>query len=137
MTAKDYLKDIRTQEFRLRSIEEAILVLEAKATKVTTTWRDMPGGGQSDGISGIIVKMVETQQKYIEQWDKLIDDRNEAMTMLTKLSKSGYYNVLWLYYIRCKSWVHVSEEMHISESYAYTLHGQALSELQKIMEENK
>ena len=136
MTAKDYLKDIRTQEFRLRSIEEAILVLETKATKVTSTWSDMPGGGVNDGIAGIVLKLVETRQKYIAQWDRLIDDRNEAMKMLAKLKKNYHYDVLWLYYIRCKNWIEVSEAMHISESYAFMLHGQALAELQLIMQDS-
>lgn len=137
MTAKEYLKDIRTQEFRLRSLEEAIVVLEAKAQKVTQSWSDMPmQQGASDGTAGIIVKMVDAKSQYIADWDKLIDDRRAAEEILKLMDNTTHAGLLWLYYIRCKGWCDVSKEMGFSESYIYTMHGIALNEFQELMEDS-
>ena len=136
MTAKEYLKEIRTQEFRLRSLEEAIVVLEAKAQKVTQSWSDMPmQQGASDGIAGIIVKMVDTKRQYIADWDKLIDDRRAAEEILKLMENTTHAGLLWLYYIRCKDWTVVAEEMGFAERHIYRMHGNALQEFQTLMDD--
>lgn len=137
MQAKDFLKDLRTQDYRLRSIEEAILVLESKATKVTSAWKDIQvTGGVNDGIAGIVVKLIETQQKYIREWDRLIDDRNAAERLIAKMENKNHATLLWLYYVRMKNWEQVAEIMSFSISYVFTMHGVALAEFQRIVDES-
>lgn len=136
MTAKEYLKEIRTQEFRLRNLEEAIVVLEAKSQKVTQSWSDMPmQQGASDGVAGILVKMVDAKNKYVADWDRLIDDRRGAEDILRRMNNSTHSELLWLYYIRCKGWKDVALVMGFSESHVFTMHGNALQEFQELMED--
>lgn len=136
MKPKDFLKELRTQEFRLRSLEEAIMVLEAKATKVTSSWSDTPSsGGVKQGMAEIVDKLIDTKKRYIVEWDKLIDNRTIAENCLWKMENTTHSTLLWLYYVRVKSWQQVAEEMSFSESYVFTMHGLALEEYSKIMEQ--
>jgi hypothetical protein len=136
MAGKEYLKSIREQEFKLRTLEDAILNLETKSTKVTSSWKDSPvQGGVNEGMAGIVVKLIETQQKYIKAWDKLIDDRNEAYDMICSMDNTTNATVLWLYYIRCYTWEQVAVSMSYSISYIFTLHGLALAEFKRVYED--
>ena len=137
MTAKDYLRKIRGMEFKLRSLDEAILVLDSKRTKITSSWSDMPtASGVSDRVADLTVKLIEMKHRYIKEWDELIDARNEADKILARMDDILHANVLWLYYIRCKTWEQVAVEMSFSESYIFTLHGLALNEFEALMEDS-
>ena len=137
MTAKDYLRKIRGMEFKLRSLDEAILVLDSKRTKITSSWSDMPtASGVNDRVADLTVKLIEMKHKYIKEWDELIDARNEADKILARMDEFLHANVLWLYYIRCKTWEQVAAEMSFSESYIFTMHGLALNEFEALMEDS-
>lgn len=137
MTAKDYMRKIRGMEFKLRGLEEAIIVLDSKRKKITSSWSDIPtASGVSDRAADLTVKLIETQHKYIREWDELIDARNEAEKILARMDDDTHANVLWSYYIRCKTWEQVAVEMGFSESYTYTMHGLALNEFERLMQES-
>ena len=137
MTAKDYLRKIRGMEFKLRSLDENILILDSKRTKITSSWSDMPtASGVNDRVADLTVKLIEMKHRYIKEWDELIDARNEADKILARMDDFLHANVLWLYYIRCKTWEQVAAEMSFSESYIFTMHGLALNEFEALMEDS-
>ena len=136
MTAKEWLKDIRSQEFLLRSLEDEILVLEAKATKITQSWSDMPTAAASGGSDGLIIKLIEAKSQYGTDLDKLIDDRDKAYQIIKRMTDKRQAGLLWRYYICGKSWTQVAEEMGYSDKHVFKIHGWALQEFEKAMKED-
>ena len=135
MTAKEYLRQIRSIEMMLRSLEEEIMTLETRACKVTSSWQSDPVQTTSsgDGMTNVVIKIIEKKKDYENMWDKLINKRTECENLLRKLDNPLHYTILFEYYIKGKNWEQVSESIHFSTSYVKSQHGWALLEFEKLM----
>ena len=137
MTAKEYLRQLKT----LDNIINAKLLekerMRALATKVTSSLGERVQSGGSGGFESILIKICELE-KFIEaDIDKLVDLRDEASGLIDKLNNSNHKAVLSMYYVSNATFEQIAEYMNYSVAGIFKVHGYALREFDIIFQKDK
>lgn len=77
--------------------------------------------------------IVDMQVEIRREVCNLVHLKNEARNKINQLSDSRYVGILTDYYINCKTWEQVAEDMNLDLRWVYRLHGRALQILEKIL----
>lgn len=137
--AKIFLKNIRNETLELRELQERHAWLwgeilpkgmQLKDIQVQTSIEnDKLGDNRAEAID--LEKMIE------EKMHRLVERHMQAEVYINKLKDSRQRLVLELYYLSIdrKTWMDVAKKMGYSVSVIYDIHGDALVELDRIMEE--
>ncbi|MGN1367384.1 MAG: hypothetical protein ACI4WX_00820 [Aristaeellaceae bacterium] len=141
MRAKAYLKQLRMYDRIITArISKKQRMMES-ATKVTPTMRTdgaKPGGGNQDKIGSLSCDMADLERTIDFYVDKLADLRTDVMLLLARMKHERQREVLYYRYMQYLSWGEIAEKMgYKSIRGAMKVHGQALSEFEKVMEEVK
>lgn len=128
---KEYLKQYKYIDNRInRKIEEYSLWY-SRATKVTTTYSDMPKAdtGQ-DKIQASVEQMVLLSDEINKDVDTLVDLRADIEKAINLMDDEKLKDLLYLRYIRGMTWELVAEEMEYNYSYiVHDLHEKALKKV--------
>lgn len=136
--AKTFLKNIRNETLELKELQERHAWLwgeilpkgmQLKDIQVQTSIEnDKLGENRAEAID--LEKMIEKKMHH------LVERHMQAEIYINKLEDSRQRLVLELYYLSIdrKTWTDVAKKMGYSESVIYDIHGDALVELNKIME---
>ena len=137
--AKNFLKNIRNETLELKELQERHAWLwgeilpkgmQLKDIQVQTSIEnDKLGDNRAEAID--LEKMIEAKMH------RLVERHMQAEVYINKLKDSRQRLVLELYYLSIdrKTWMDVAQKMGYSVSVIYDIHGDALVELDKIMEE--
>ena len=135
MTAKEYLRQLKT----LDNIISAKLLekerIEALATKVTNNLSEKVQGGGSGGIENTIIKITELERQINADIDKLVDLKTEASQLIDSMEDSNYKTVLSMYYVSNVTFEQMAEYMNYSVAGIFKIHGYALREFNEIFQE--
>lgn len=128
MSAKEYLSQAMYIDQRINSKLEQIMKLRATATKVTATLSDMPRPDSPNyqSMEETIVKIVDLENEINRDIDRLVDLKAEVRRAIARLENPDQQLVLELRYLCYKQWSAIMEEMGISETSVYRIHGEAL-----------
>lgn len=91
------------------------------------------GGGD---FTTIIDRIVDLQNKINQEIDELVKLKDNARTLIHKLTDRRYQTVLTEYYINHKTWEQVADIMDYDLRYVYKVHGRALQVFSEIMKED-
>lgn len=127
---KNYKHDIKYINEKIDDTEETRTILE----KVTATWSPTKTNSSKDSPDKFADVISDVEDLKTE-----CEDRLQAL-MLKKVSidnkidsmKYPYKTLLYLRYVRCKSWMEIASELDYSLRQVYNLHGDALYEYSKI-----
>lgn len=132
MTAKEYLRQLKT----LDNVINAKLLekerLEALATKVTSDLSEKVQGGGSEGIEGTVIKIAELEIQINADIDKLVGLRNEAGGLIDKLDNNNFKTILSMYYISNVTFRQIAKHMNYSIGGVFKMHGYALKDFGEI-----
>lgn len=84
-------------------------------------------------MASAIEKYIDIEREINESIQKLHDARNEVLAVIEKLP-ADEYDFLHAVYIQHKSLVDVAAEKHYTYSWATTMHGRALTNVQRIID---
>ena len=131
MTAKEYLGQAYRLDQRINSKLEQVLSLRELTTKATATMSDMPGGGSRNvyKMQDIIGKIVDLENEINRDIDRLVDLKAEVRQLIAALENPEQQLILELRYLCFKQWSAIMEEMGISETSVYRIHGEALKNI--------
>ena len=136
MTAKEYLRQLKT----LDNVINAKLLekerIRALATKVTSNLSERVQGGGSGGFENMLVKIDELEKSIEVDVDKLVDLRDEARSLINKLSDNNYKAILSMYYVSNATFEQMAEYMNYSVAGIFKMHGYAISEFNDIYQKN-
>jgi len=133
MTAKEELRQIRDIDMEVKDLEDSLLELETKLTRITPILSDMPkGGGDNDKMSAGISKLVEMKKEYWQRISQLRDYQKKCETIVFGLSCSIYRFILYQRYFKYRSFNEISEMSNYSYRHICRLHGEALKEYETI-----
>ena len=137
--AKEYLKRIRYYDAMIDSKLEELVMLKAKATRITPVMHDTGGigSGSQDRLGNAVAKIVDLEKEIDNDVDSLVDLKREASSMLRKIDKTAYYNVLHKRYVQYETFEKIAIDMGYTYRNVLYLHGRALQEFQKIMDKQK
>ena len=135
ISAKEYLKSIRTLDMAIKVKEEELYRLKLNIASLSpqTTGERVMNSSTSDMMS-TIDKIVDMQAVINAEIDRLVDLKEEARTKINQLKDTRYVSLLTDYYINCKTWEQVAEDMEYDWRWVYRLHGRALQSFSKIFE---
>ena len=132
MTAKEYLRQLKT----LDNIINAKLLekerIRALATKVTSNLGERVQGGESGGIENIIIKITELEIQINADIDKLVDLKAEAIQIIDSLEDNKHKAILSMYYLSNLTFEQVAENTDISSRWVRKIHGKALKKFEEI-----
>lgn len=134
MTAKEYLEYIRSLDIRLRMEEQRIARLRQDICSIQALdySKDRITGGSPIDVSDKIARLDELIQKANEDWDALINKREEARQLISELASTKQQEVLTRRYIRNERWEVIAAEMNITWQSVWKLYYRALKSFQKI-----
>ena len=133
MKARDYLEQLEVIEERIQSIQFDIMQLKERALFVTPTYAGdrVQSSGDLQRTASVIDRWVDKEQDMNAEIDRLIDKRLEISGMIRRLKEPNEIGVLQKLYIERKSYEEIAEVYNRSVSWAKSIHGWALLNLQK------
>ncbi|SET55905.1 RNA polymerase sigma factor, sigma-70 family [Natronincola peptidivorans] len=126
MTKKD-LQEYYWLQRNIQKLEDKLLELETKATKITTYITDEPKStnNNSDKISNVVMKIIEVQQRINKQLEKSYEILRKIEEAIEILPERERY-LIRLRYIDCKSWEQIAVDMNYSWQHIHKIHSDAL-----------
>ena len=131
MTAKEYLKQARYLDERINMKIEQVASLHSLATKATSTLSDMPGSPtrNTHRMEDIIIKILMLENEINVDIDKLVDLKNEILSVIKGVDDSDSRLILEKRYINLETWEDIAAELNTSIPNIYRLHDKALRKI--------
>ena len=131
MTAKEYLSQAMYIDQRINSKLEQVMKLRETVTRATATLSDMPHAAFPNirAMEDTIVKIIDLENEINADIDRLVDLKAETRKMIAQLDSPEQQLVLELRYLCFKQWAAIMDEMGISETSVYRIHGEALKNI--------
>ena len=128
MTAKQYLKQARYLDERINTKIAQVASLHDLATKATSTLSDMPGSPtrNTHRMEDIIIKILMLENEINTDIDKLVDLKDEILSVINAVDDSDSRLILEKRYINLESWEDIAIALNTSIPNIYRLHDKAL-----------
>lgn len=129
MTIKEYLSQAYRIDQRINSKLEQVSSLRELTVKATSTLSDTysSGNGNKQKMEGVIVKIIDLEHEIDEEIDRLVDLKQEIVSLIKKVKNTEYQTLLELRYLNFKTWEQIATEMHYSIQHTFQIHDKALS----------
>jgi len=130
MTAKEYLGQAYRLDQRINSKLEQVTLLNALATKCTTTLSDMPRNPNqaTARMADVVDKIIDLQAEINHDIDALVDLKRDMVRIIKAVENTEYQTILELRYLCFKHWEQIAVEMDYELRYVFKLHGRALEQ---------
>jgi len=128
-TAKEYLAQIQSLNFRIKTLASQRQSLEDSLMNISPKLSHMPKAPSPDvhRMDGLIAAKLDIENK-MEAASQKLAEVHKTIAAITQYELSA---VLTYRYVNRMQWVDISNELFISESRVYQLHREALTEVEK------
>lgn len=137
MTAKEYLRQLKT----LDNVINAKLLererIRALSTKVTAGNKERVQGGGSGGIENAVIKMIELEEQINSDIDRLVNLKAEARLLIDELTDDKHKIILSMYYVSDMTFEMISDETHYSIGAVHKFYRNALKEFEELYHSQK
>ena len=134
MTAKEYLSRYHLINIRINQKIDQQRQLRELATNISPS----SGGGHSSGVSDkvgmAVAKIATLEQEISAEIDELIRVKAEIGRTISAVADERLRLILIARYINCMRWEQIAVTQNIDLRWLYRLHGQALREIEKIID---
>lgn len=131
MTAKQYMNRVRKID---REIEALLHLSESTRESLESITQNYEAdGAQSTKNPHKYDRLVELDDLINQKINEQIALKAEILKTILKLNDRRHRLVLIEYYLNCKTWEQVAVDIHYSWRQTMNLHGNALQEIQKIL----
>lgn len=136
MTAKEYLLQIVKLDTVIKNklIEKQQWMDVALSITPQMSGERVQSSGNQQKMACAVEKMVDIERELDECIDRLVNTRNEVLSVLEQIDKDEY-DFLHLVYVQHYTLGAVASLKGYSYSWATTYHGKALKSVQKILDE--
>lgn len=138
---RDFLDSLGRYREEISLCQSRILELMNAATRITTAWKDAPGGGGDTHRDGALAALADQKQKLLEQEVRYAEQMMAVTEFIGRISSTTYRAILILRYVRQLPWPALTEALkkdfniYYSERQVTRLHGRALAEARRIWAE--
>lgn len=132
MTAKEYLRQVRTAQSAMERARSESYVLMTQATKITTSMSAAGGGGDGRKIENAAIRLAELAdelEKEAQHYTAVVD---EVLHTVNQIGEP-YATLLFLRYFAGKTWEKVAVEMNYSWRHVHRVHADALKKIDGIV----
>lgn len=135
MNAKEYLNRVRFADISINTKSDELYHLKLKSLQVSPQSQSerVQSSGSGGDFTKIIDKIFLLQDKINEEVDRLVELKDQARTLIHRLTDERYKTVLTEYYLNHKTWEQVANCMNYDLRWVYRIHGKALKEFSKVL----
>lgn len=137
MTAKEYLMTIKDRRDRIRMLLEEIEQLRTDAESVSINLDGMPRNSGQTSFEKLAIQLAEAEAQLTDEMSDLWTQTMRAHSLIGEVSSPQRQQILTKRYLQGQRWEQIAYEMHFSWQHCFRVHGMALAELDKILEDNK
>ena len=138
MRAKDYLRQInhidKMIENKLREVERWKAI--ATGTSTFNEGERVQSSGNKQRMEEAVCRYIQMEEEVNADIDRLVDIKQEVISTIEQLN-TDEYDVLHKIYIQGMTFKEVAAVKDKSYSAITTIHGRALADLQKLLNERK
>lgn len=126
--AKDYFAQIRKTDRLIQRLVDTVSTLRSRLTykscglnpdKVQTS-------GPKNTLEETVSKIVDLEADINRRVEELVDMKQEAFAMISRIPDFDQQNILIGRYIQLKEWGDIAAELHFSLKWVLELHGKAV-----------
>ena len=130
MTGKEELRQVRDIAREIQSLEDSLLEIETRITRISPILSDMPKGGGSDPdkMASGVIHLIETKKQRQKAINNLTVIQKKYEDIVRNLTISIYRTILFDHYFENKSLQQIADENCYSYRHICRLHGEALKE---------
>jgi len=133
MKAKDYMMQIRRMDDRIKALELSAKSALDRATGTTTAYDKLP-----IDRSHVNPRLEENYAELMERirWEKaeLMRVQEDVTATISKIKRNEYATLLLNYYVLGWTFEQCAVNMHFSYRHIVRIHGEALMEVQRIID---
>lgn len=137
MTAKEYLRQLKTLDNMLKAKFLEQERLDALTTKVNAGLGERVQGGGSGGIENAVIKMLELKEQINLDIIKLMELKAEARELIDKLPNDKHKIILSMYYVSDMTFEMISDETHYSVGAVHKSYRNALKKFEELHRSQK
>lgn len=134
MNAKEYLLEIKKIRKRVNLLQTEIERLRTDAESVSINLDGMPKGSGKGTWENLAIQLAECESVLMKELSVLWSKQMKAIMLLDKL-KPKHQMILTEYYIEDKTWEQIAYEQGYTWRHCYRLHGSALIEFERVMQD--
>ena len=138
MTAKQYLSQISRLNKMIANKLSEIYQIKSMALNISVLNEEdkVQTSGSKDRIGDMVAKMVDLENEAQSYVDAYTDLRRKTIMQIDSMPKETHYKVLFSKYIEDKTFDVIAEEMGYSWRQVIRIHGEALTEFEKLYGED-
>ena len=133
MTAKQYLNRVRRIDKEIEALLRLVQRTRESLESVTQNYDS--DGAQSTKNPHKFDRLIELEGLVDQKIDEQIALKTEILSTITKVPDRIQRLVLMEYYVEMKTWEQVAVDLHYSYMHITRIHGYALKEVQKLIQE--
>lgn len=137
--AKEYLMSIALLDAKIDARVSEMDELKDRLLHITATPSPDKGGGGAGGtqdkMAGTMARIVDMQRQINADIDALIDRKDTALKMLDSMKNPVHMTILHRRYFLHQPFERIATDMNYSWRWVCKLHGRALQELEKVMQD--
>lgn len=126
--AKEYFVQIKKTDRLIQRLTDTVATLRSKLTSQSSELK--PDKVQSsipqDQLSETIAKIIDFETEINDRINELVDMKQEAFKLISKIPDLDQQNILIGRYIQLKKWEDIASELDYSTQWVYELHGKGL-----------
>ena len=129
MTAKEYLRQIRTLDKRIGNLRRELESLRSDAYSVPGIRYDkevVQGGRRHDPMADMVSKFEDKARELDRTAGEYIELRSRIVEQINALDDPVHIELLYLRYIDGLTFEQIAAAMHYTERWTQILHGRAL-----------
>lgn len=129
-SVQHYLRSAWYYQKKADFLNEKIMVLRAKATKMTTSYQDVPTfGGFADHRQQVIADMVDLEREYKKTHQQCRNKVQEISFFINQLDSFQERIVLQMRYLYFEGWTDIALRLNYEVRQIYRIHGRGLVHL--------
>lgn len=133
MKAKEYMMQIRNMDERIKSLEKSAADAYERSTATTTDYQK-PAIDRSSGNPRLEENYVELVERIRWEKDELLRVYEDVTATISKIKRNEYATLLTSYYLLEWSFEQCAVSMGYSYRHIIRIHGEALMEVQRIID---
>lgn len=126
--AKKYFAQIRKTDRLINRLNSTIVILRSSLISTGSRLKQdkVQTSGPKNTLEETITKIIDLEADITRRIDELVSMKQEAFTMINRISDLDQQNILIGRYIQLKKWEEISEELNYSMQWVFELHGKSL-----------
>lgn len=138
MDAKQFLRQLKKLDKMIENkiAEKARWQAIAFGTSAKMDGEKVQSSGSQQKMADAVCRYVDIEKEIDEQIDQLIDTKQDVINVIEKLNTTEY-DILHKMYVQYMSLYDVADIYNKSYSWATTVHGRALKNVQAILDQRK